>query len=103
MRELIDYDGMNMPTQATAVSRWQCFRCGSIIKPNLRVLIEHSESRAPQQRKFFVPLFTPQEIRNLVEFFLDVDFNYRNPKSRSLNEFKDNRFIFWNLIYYFKR
>lgn len=50
-----------------------------------------------------VPFFHPVQLRNLVEVYLMVDDNYLGVKQRSLQKLRENRKLYWNLIYYFSR
>ena len=41
------------------------------------------------------------QLRNLVEIYLQVDINYRTVQQRDLDQLRQNKSLFWNLIYYF--
>ena len=41
------------------------------------------------------------QLRNLLETYLQVDINYRNVEQCDLNKLRQNKSLFWNLVYYF--
>ena len=49
-----------------------------------------------------VPLFHPVCLRNLLETHLCVDINYRSVYQRDVDQLRQNRTVFWNLIHYFQ-
>ena len=76
---------------------WYCKSCGEKIYPKLKVRVGNNANRPCEE----VPLFHSIQLRNLVETYLKVDINYRSVEQRDLDELRENRNLFWNLIYYF--
>ena len=49
-----------------------------------------------------IPLFHPVDLRNLIEIHLDVDNNYKSLSQRDVVMLRQNKNIYWNLIFYFQ-
>ena len=49
-----------------------------------------------------IPLFHPVGLRNLIEIHLGVDNNYKSLFQRDVVDLRQNKNIYWNLIFFFK-
>jgi len=76
---------------------WECPACHHAIQPTIQARVGASRERVVEE----VPLYHSVQLRNLVEIYLQVDINYRSVQQRDLDQLRQNRNLFWNLIYYF--
>ena len=73
---------------------WLCSKCDAEIEPKLRIqMYGHTEE---------VPLFHPVSLRNLLETYSSVDINYRNVFQKEMRHLRNNKTLFWNLIFFFQ-
>ena len=77
---------------------WYCDGCRQAIQPLLRVRLGDKAGRTCDE----VPLFHPVGLRNLLEIHLAVDNNYRSLHQRDVGLLRQNKNIYWNLIFYFQ-
>ena len=77
---------------------WYCDGCRATIQPLLRIHVGDRPERACDE----VPLFHPVGLRNLLEIHLGVDNNYRSLYQRDVGLLRQNKNIYWNMVFYFQ-
>ena len=104
MKEAEDYDFEIVPVKLKlndtttvgliTVYRSPSMKCDAEIEPKLRIqMYGHTEE---------VPLFHPVSLRNLLETYSSVDINYRNVFQKEMRHLRNNKTLFWNLIFFFQ-